>query len=143
MAMVVSLFLLSPILIEAKEPETHVIAAVIIREAGGEGKMGMQAVANVIQNRMRGKTAYQVVTAPKQFSCYNNYVNREEDFVALAAGHSRFEHALELAKQIQTKSVPDITRGSTHYHTIHVRPYWADKFPFTVKIGNHLFYRGT
>ena len=35
----------------------------------------------------------------------------------------------------------DLTDGSTHYHSIDVKPDWAKDKTFLKRIGDHLFYR--
>ena len=35
----------------------------------------------------------------------------------------------------------DLTDGSTHYHSIDVKPDWAKSKTFLARIGDHLFYR--
>lgn len=118
----------------------EVIAATIIREAGGEGEVGMQAVASVIQNRTTGKlTAYQVIMRPKQFSCLNGVKNYKA-YVLKSKRHTQWKFALELARKLESKNVEDITNGATHYHSIEVNPKWARKLEFKVQVGNHLFY---
>ncbi len=39
------------------------------------------------------------------------------------------------------KGKSDITNGSLFYHSMSVRPKWADKKTFVKRIGDHLFYR--
>ena len=34
------------------------------------------------------------------------------------------------------------TIDATHYHTVDVRPYWADSLVRIGRIGNHIFYKG-
>lgn len=34
-----------------------------------------------------------------------------------------------------------ITEGATHYHAKYVKPYWATKFQFISRIGDHLYYK--
>lgn len=117
----------------------EVVAAVLIKEAGGEGEVGLRAVACVIQNR--GLTPYQVVTKRYQFSCYN-YVTEgsqtQTSFVNIAKNHARWAYALELADQIGT--LRDITGGARYFDTNDSTAYWAKIFTPTVTIGHHTFY---
>ena len=39
-------------------------------------------------------------------------------------------------------SSADRTKGSTHYHTVAVKPPWAKYKEPIITIGNHLFYKG-
>lgn len=144
---IILLFLLSPLHAFVK---TEAVAAVIIGEAGGEGKTGMQAVASVIQNRMvrRSQSSYEVVSARKQFSCVNVVISTGtakawEDYIREQKRHSRWNTALKLAKEIENKNLKDITGGATHYyaHKRIAKPYWAKSMKFTCVIGGHTFYR--
>lgn len=122
--------------------KTDVVAAVIIGEAGGEGREGMRAVASVIQNRTnKWRNSYRIATAPLQFSAYNGYANRQEILVNRAKKHPHWTYAVELATQLETSSVEDNTDGSDHYHNTTVAPRWADKMTFKTRIGGHLFYK--
>ena len=49
----------------------------------------------------------------------------------------------DLAVNMYFNKSYDNTRGSTHYHTDYVKPYWrTDKrLEYVTKIGSHLFYR--
>lgn len=140
------LFILCVLPIHAEYSQTQVVAAVIIAEAGGEGEVGMRAVASVIQNRITAhKNAFGVVSKPYQFSCLNDViVKKDSTFQAVidkAAKHKRWAYALELANLINMKKVEDNTGGSTHYHTAAVHPSWDAKMTFKKKIGNHLFFK--
>ena len=123
----------------------EVIAAVIIGEAGGEGQIGMRAVASVIANRIRpDKDAFFVVTQKFQFSCINN--KEHENFVNKARRHPRWSFAVELTKEINDGELVDVTDGATHFlNTAKVRrmPRWAYLFEFKGKIGAHSFYKET
>ena len=123
----------------------EVIAAVIIGEAGGEGQLGMRAVASVIVNRIRpDKDAFHIVTQKFQFSCLNN--KEYGDFVYKARLHPRWSFAVELTKEINNGTLVDVTGGATHFlNTAKVRriPRWAYLFEFKGKIGAHSFYKGT
>ena len=141
----IALICLLPNLVWSKNIESQVVAAVIIGEAGGEGEVGMLAVAGVIKNRMgQSRSAYEVVTRPFQFAAYSNPVLKKEmpieDFVAKAALHSRWPYAMLLAEKISESSIVDITEGATHFHTASTSPYWSKIFQFKVQIGNHKFY---
>lgn len=121
--------------------ELETVIACLILEAGGEGKVGMEAVNEVIQNRakVQRKSPYQVATAPKQFSCFNAGVDRG---IEKAKKHSRWKLAEQIVKAPKTNH----TKGATFYHTTNIMPKWAKTFlnrgAKTVKIGNHVFYYG-
>lgn len=135
------LLLLFVTLLCSVRASSDVVAAVIIFEAGGEGKAGMQAVANVIANRSKTKTPYEVVTRRHQFECITKHLNNQDAFVARAKRHPHWAYARELVERINDRTLPDITGGSTHYHNLTIVPYWANKIAFKGQIGNHKFYR--
>ncbi len=88
----------------------------------------------------RNRSAFYIVTRPKQFSCLNG-VKDYESYIASAKRHKRWPFALQLSEAIETYSVNDITYGSQFYHAAGIMPYWADVFKFQVQIGHHLFYK--
>lgn len=115
-------------------------------EARGEGLTGMQAVGNVIMNRVNAGSWYgasikDVVLKPYQFSCWNANDPNRAKIDALTMNDLESSLALPLARQIIDGVVPDITGGATHYHAKSVKPYWADSMIKTAVIGNHIFYR--
>jgi len=117
------------------------VAAVIIGEAGGEGEIGMQAVANVIANR-KG-TPFEVISKRYQFCAARSViVDKTETWQQLVdrrKRHPRWGLALEMVEKIY--ELPDVTNGATHFHTPAVNPKWAKVLAFKKRIGNHLFYR--
>ena len=48
--------------------------------------------------------------------------------------------ALLIADDVIAGRVPDITKGSTHYHALYVKPYWAKSLKYHVTYGSHKFY---
>ena len=117
----------------------EVVVACLILEAGGEGTVGMEAVNEVIHNRAKkqNKSLYEVVTARKQFSCFNNGV---EAAVAHAKKHSKWTEATRILKDPLT----DHTGGAQYYHTTAGKHEWAKALlargANTVTIGHHKFY---
>jgi len=131
----------------AEQLQDEIVAAVIIKEAGGEGNLGMQAVANVIHNRAKKsrQSHFAVVTRKHQFECIAPVVVRKKmtysQFVSNAKAHPKFSYAFELVKKMKAGSLPDVTKGSTHFHNPSMTPYWAKVLPLRVTIGRHLFYQ--
>ncbi|MBI1853559.1 MAG: cell wall hydrolase [Planctomycetes bacterium] len=125
------------------EHEQEAIAAVLIAEAGGEGRVGMEAVAEVILNRSIAAriSLFDVVTKPKQFSCLNR--TTIERLIDKSKCHSRFADALEIVRQMafHPDDFPRRTRGADHFSRKDEQPWWArGRIPIAV-IGNHAFYR--
>lgn len=116
------------------------VAATIVLEAGGEGEMGMLAVANVIQNRsvLRNLSYEKVVTQPKQFSAMNS--GRYRWLVSKAKRSSAWSYAYSLARKMESGMLDDVTGGADHYHADWMLPRWASSMRQTVAIGGHVFY---
>lgn len=119
--------------------EAEVVVATLILEAGGEGKVGMEAVNEVIQNRSkrRKQSLYRVVTEPLQFSCFNAGI---EKAVERAKKHPKWQEAIDILRS----PITNHTLGSDHYHTLKVKPKWGRELLRrgygTKVIKNHIFY---
>ena len=114
-------------------------------EARGESSRGMQAVINVIQNRVKkggwwGATVEDVVKKKAQFSCWNEGDPNREKMLAVTEKDTQFKEAVRLATLAEMGQLRDITGGATNYHAASVSPSWAKKLTQTAKIGNHIFY---
>jgi len=126
------------------EDQADYMARTLYGEARGEGARGMQAVANVIINRVKqggwyGASVKDVVLKPYQFSCWNeNDVNRT---IILNANSAQLATARNIAERVISGELPDITGGATHYHAKSITPYWASSLTKTATIGNHVFYK--
>lgn len=145
---------------EASIKYSDIVAAALIGEAGGEGYKGMQAVMNVIMNRVKGgdpfRGAVDVVLKPKQFSFFDKYNDgsvKMNDIIMKAMKHPRWAEAKELALVGMQRKLEDITDGATHYHVTSgpskVKPYWSspefggkNKEALTTNtIGRHTFFK--
>jgi spore germination cell wall hydrolase CwlJ-like protein len=106
-----------------------VVLEIIACECSGESFEGQKAVCGVIKQRMmeRGQTAEQVVTAKKQFSCWNGQ----------KVIRKLTKKEIETAKRAWEESKPE---GFNHYyaHKI-VNPSWAKTWKRREVIGNHTF----
>ena len=132
-------------LTENKDKSADILARTIFGEARGEGIHGMQAVANVVMNRVRkggwwGATVEDVCKKPAQFSCWNTSDPNYEKIQSVTTDDVQFRQALNIAKLAVSGNLSDITGEATHYHSIAVKPAWADKLVLTTRIGDHLFY---
>lgn len=126
---------------------TDTVARTLWGEARGEGQTGMQAVANVIMNRVRiggwwGATPVNVCRKPWQFSCWNPTDPNAVKLRQVDQTDANFRAALNIAARAVAGDLPDITGGATHYHAPGVNPAWANGAILTKVIGNHRFYRG-
>jgi len=131
--------------------ECDVLARTLWGEARGEGTAGMQAVANVICNRVKkaqkhggywwGSNVIQVCQKPYQFSCWNRTDPNHLKLLEVEESDLYFATALRIARRALAGSLEDITNGATHYHAESVSPFWSkDQEPLT-RIGKHLFYK--
>ena len=125
------------------DDQADYLARTIYGEARGEGVKGMQAVANVVMNRVKaggwyGASVKDVVLKPKQFSCWNE--NDPNRAIILAANDAQLAQARSIAEQAIAGTLPDITGGATNYHAKSITPYWAASMTKTATIGNHVFY---
>ena len=135
---------------QAAQPKaTHQIAVdntvqqVVAGEGASEGEVGMQAIVNVIQNRLKnprryGRTAKKVVTKKYAFSAY-------ADKALMARNYKQVKPiADKLVANIG--KLPDITGGADHYMTkamynkkMQNPNSWVQKMEVTKTIGNHVF----
>lgn len=115
-------------------------------EARGEGARGMQAVGNVVMNRVNAGSWYgasikDVVLKPYQFSAWNANDPNRSVIENMTAQQLALNGSLAIARQVIAGTLPDITGGATHYHAKNVNPAWARSMERTATIGNHIFYR--
>ena len=135
--------------------EQQLLAATLAAEAGGEGTRGMQAVGNVIMNRTKANyrgdgTVSEVITAPSQFSAWNNA--SPASYVAKNENSSTYQQAYVIAGQLLSGQSGDITGGATSYLNVPLTakinngrlPSWytQNTNKVTTKIGNHTFLKG-
>jgi len=120
--------------------EATCLAQALYYEARSEGVRGQEAVAEVILQRAHSgrhpKTICGVVREPSQFSFYGDgSMLRELDVDA-------WDKAKMLSERILKREiVTSMTGRAQYYHTVNVRPDWAESMVMTVQIGNHIFYR--
>lgn len=132
------------------DEEITLLAKTIYGEARGESLSGMEAVANVVMNRVRhaqkigsywwGKTIKEVCLKPFQFSCWNpsdvNAALLKKDL----SNDTVFQICTRIAIRAVRGLLQDNTKGATHYHTKSINPHWAHAAVPCAQIGNHLFY---
>lgn len=130
------------------DKEIDTMARTAWGEARGEGAKGMQAVLNVIMNRVKksgwwGATPAEVCKKKSQFSCWNKNDPNYAKMLAVTESDSNFHTALVLAEQAKNGMLPDITGGSTNYVNLAALssvPSWVKNMTKTAQIGNHTFY---
>ena len=129
--------------------DERVVALTILGEARGEGKIGMYAVACVIQKREGKLTPAKVCQKKWQFSIWNGtdrqgkYRLKKESELYYLWDSKEKMYARELARALCSgrKFCQEITGHADHYCTLQTTPYWAKRFKPTKIIGNHKFYK--
>lgn len=132
------------------ENEIDIFARTLYGEARGEGLLGIEAVANVILNRVEisktcpvwwGKNVTEVCLKPLQFSCWNPKDANFKKILSIDETDPVFHLCKRVAVRALTGFLTDITHGATHYHNKQVNPSWARKLTPVYEYKNHLFYR--
>lgn len=134
--------------IAAPNKQVDTMARTAWGEARGEGSRGMQAVLNVIMNRVKkggwwGATPAEVCTKKSQFSVWNKSDPNYSKMLAVTEADKNFHDAMQLAELAYNGQLPDITGGATNYVNLAALssiPSWVGKMTKTAKIGNHTFY---
>ncbi len=134
-----------------RELEIDVLARTIFGEARGEPVQGLEAVANVILNRVRisqkkgrywwGNGIIGVCQKPYQFSCWNKSDPSYGRLTNVTDKNIHFATALRIARRAAIGVLKDNTKGATHYHADYVSPYWAHGETPVQTIGRHIFYK--
>jgi N-acetylmuramoyl-L-alanine amidase len=121
------------------------LALTLVGEASGEGWNGMQAVANVILNRVSfpgwwGDDVTTVCMAPGQFDCWQDGPDHDR-MLATPAADPAYVHAKMLAGMALAGTLPDLTSGADSYYADYITaPAWVVGAKFTVQIGRQKFY---
>jgi len=135
-----------------RELEIDVLARTLWGEARGEGNIGLEAVANVVLNRVKvaeankgkywwGSNIIQVCQKPYQFSCWNRSDPSFQKLQKVDETDLYFATCLRIARRAVVGVLDDHTKEATHYHADYVSPYWAKGETPTVIIGRHIFYK--
>lgn len=115
---------------KANPKEIDMLARLLISEAGGEGKDGMQVVANVVANRLFDRatnfgaqdTYQKVISADLPSKNGKEFTGYDNDNYKDAPNHSRWKEALALAEKQISGNLQDITQGATFYRNKNVKP---------------------
>jgi spore germination cell wall hydrolase CwlJ-like protein len=120
------------------------LSRTIYWEAKGEGVAGMEAIANVVMNRLGHEgfpnTICEVVRQGHeqgacQFSwwCDGRSDDAEED--------KSYAIAKEISRKALNRQLADRTGGALYFHERKVNPSWSAEYIRTVEIGAHVFYK--
>lgn len=131
-----------------KDEQIDYMARTAWGEARGEGRTGMQAVINVIMNRVRagswyGATPKEVCTKKSQFSVWNANDPNYLKMLVVDEKDSSFKMAKALASLAYAGQLEDITNGATNYlalASLQTIPSWVAAMDEVAVIGNHTFY---
>jgi N-acetylmuramoyl-L-alanine amidase len=131
--------------------DIDIVARTLYGEARGEGYRGMQAVANVIMNRVAMADSHRhfgdgspasACQAPWQFSCWNENDPNRQKILDLPDGDPLFEQALLIAGDAVNGILTDITDSATYYYVNGSPiPEWAEGENPCANIGKHLFFK--
>lgn len=127
------------------DDEWYCLAKALYFEARGEPVRGQFAVAEVILNRVEAVEYPDTICGVvhqgtgRKFACQFTFTcdGRPETIREQAV----FNQLGKIAALMINGAPRALTDGATHFHTHAVRPRWASKFPRTVTIGSHRFYR--
>ena len=122
------------------------LALNVYHEARSDSMLGQYAVAHVVMNRVQSDrypdTTCDVVQQGyhkgKHKCQFSWYCDGKSD---TPREHRAWALASLVAYDVLMGTVPDVTRGSTHYHATYVKPYWAAHYEKTGKYGSHIFYK--
>ncbi len=138
--------------ISASEGDVLTLARTLYGEARGESRIGIEAVANVIMNRvrtkLRGTTVSEVCLARQQFSCWNlNDPNRAKIRNLQRNDNAESRLCFEIAEAAVRPGFPThVTANTRHYFANYIRPpNWVRDSPnahLTLREGVHIFYEG-
>ncbi|MCR9261829.1 MAG: cell wall hydrolase [Pseudomonadaceae bacterium] len=126
----------------ARDAEHRCLALAMYWEARGEGVVGMQAVGEVVLNRVADHrfpaSACAVVKQggerpPCQFSWW---CDGRSDY---PADRALWREALQVADSLSSQRSRRMTAGALFFHNTSVRPNW--KYQRVATIGNHVFYK--
>ena len=137
--------------VNATEGEVLTLARTLYGEARGEVRKGIEAVANVVINRVRrrffGSSVGEVCKKPSQFSCWNRTDPNFRNIANLKPnnGNRIFDTCFDIAgKAVRGQISNHVGEDTLHYHATYIRPPdWVrnSRNPrVTLRLGGHIFY---
>ena len=127
--------------------DIDIVAKTCWGEARGEGRKGMQAVAEVILNRAEDKrwprTPADVAQQPWQFSAWNEGDPNRAKMELLGLDDTGLRLAYRAV--LDAMEGAGIVFGANHYFapgSMSAMPRWARDMELVAEIGRHRFYRG-
>lgn len=124
--------------------ELHCLAEAIYFEARGEKKVGQQAVAEVIINRVKSdKFPDKICEVVSQGGSYRDKCQFSFNCDGLPESISEKDAYAEvrmLAFRALQGEIKPVVGEATHFHATWANPRWASVFEKTAEIGRHVFY---
>jgi len=120
------------------------LSRTIYWEARGDGAAGMEAIANVVMNRLGhegfSNTICEVVMQGReqgacQFSWWCD--GRSDD----AGEEKSYAIAKEIARKALNRQLTDRTGGALYFHQRKATPSWSTEYIKTVEVGEFVFYK--
>lgn len=130
---------------ETRASEHQCLAEAVYYEARSESRSGQLAVADVVKNRVKSKHYPNSICgvvyegAHRPFACQFSFAC--DGSMDQAPKGKAWQRSQDIAQVSLTGFVPDLTKNSTHYHTVQIEPNWAETLEFKATIGFHKFYR--
>jgi spore germination cell wall hydrolase CwlJ-like protein len=120
------------------------LARSIYWEARGKSDAGMEAIANVVMNRV-GHEGFPnticgvVKQGHEQGACQFSWWcdGRPDD----AEEKESYSRAKEIARKALNRQLKDRTNGALYFHQRKVAPHWSKEYIRTVEVGEHVFYK--
>ncbi|MBU2640826.1 MAG: cell wall hydrolase [Gammaproteobacteria bacterium] len=120
------------------------LARTIYWEAKGEGVAGMEAIANVVMNRLGhegfpNKICDVVRQGHEQGACqFSWWCDGRSDDVE---EDKSYAIAKEISRKALNRQLTDRTSGALYFHQRKINPSWSAEYIRTVEIGEHVFYK--
>lgn len=119
----------------------NAIARTLWAEARSEGELGICLVASVIYNRAGGDPAkmHEVVTKPKQFTCWNSGEPKVE--IRTPEDIKAWDACVEASWDLVCKRFIPVTTA-THFEKVGGKtPWWAKRMQLVRTYRKHNFYK--
>jgi len=125
------------------QKDIDILVKTVAGEARGEGARGMQAVAEVILNRLNHtqfpNTIEEVCKQNRQFSCWNSSDPNRHKIGRLHPQDRLYRQAhLAVSKALYDRRI--LPKNTTYFHTLQVSPRWATNKRRVAEIKGHVFY---
>ena len=120
------------------------LARAIYWEANRKDNAEMEAIANVVMNRLGHKgfpnTICGVVKqGHEQGACqFSWWCDGRSD---KAREEEPYSHAKEISRKALNRQLKDRSDGALYFHHRNMTPYWSNEYMRTVEVGEHVFYK--